>query len=215
MSEPRDRYRALIASTSLNGIDFVELVASRTLNVHYLNAVPVAAGNVVASISGGDSIPSVLVRPIAAADWSTDTDARPLLTLRTLSDGDFSDYRLTLTGAPALDALYASANFSLKAFCPSDFDCASDAPSCPPDDVPPPPIDYLAKDFASFRRALLDCSALRYPAWQERSEADAGMVVLEALAAVADELSYLQDRVAAEAALETATQRRSLVSLAR
>jgi hypothetical protein len=37
----------------------------------------------------------------------------------------------------------------------------------------------------------------------------------EALSAVADELSYLQDRVAAEAALGTASQRRSLVSLAR
>ena len=36
---------------------------------------------------------------------------------------------------------------------------------------------------------------------------------MEALSAVADELSYLQDRVAAESALLTATQRRSLVSL--
>jgi hypothetical protein len=35
-----------------------------------------------------------------------------------------------------------------------------------------PPIDYLAKDFDSFRRALSDFSVLRYPAWQERSEAD-------------------------------------------
>ena len=41
------------------------------------------------------------------------------------------------------------------------------------------------------------------------------MMMLEALSAVGDELSYLQDRVAAEATLETATQRRSLVSLAR
>src|SRR3954452_10276229 len=38
---------------------------------------------------------------------------------------------------------------------------------------------------------------------------------MEALAAVADELSYLQDRIAAEAWLETATERRSLVRLAR
>ena len=38
---------------------------------------------------------------------------------------------------------------------------------------------------------------------------------MEALCAVADELSYLQDRVAAESALLTATQRRSLVSMAR
>ena len=46
-----------------------------------------------------------------------------------------------------------------------------------------PPIDYLAKDFLSFRQALLDFSALRYPQWQERSEADFGVMFLEALSA--------------------------------
>ena len=76
-------------------------------------------------------------------------------------------------------------------------------------------IDYLAKDFLSFRKALLDFSALRYPEWQERSEADFGVMFLEALAGLADDLSYTQDRVAAEAALATATQRRSIVRLAR
>ena len=44
---------------------------------------------------------------------------------------------------------------------------------------------------------MLDFSALRYPQWQERSEADFGIMFLEALSAVADELSYTQDRVAA------------------
>src|SRR6266567_4054877 len=78
-----------------------------------------------------------------------------------------------------------------------------------------PQIDYLAKDFLSFRQALLDFSALRYPEWQERSEADFGVMFLEALCALADDLSYTQDRIAAEAYLDTATQRRSLVRLAR
>ena len=55
-------------------------------------------------------------------------------------------------------------------------------PYCPPPDGDAPPIDYLAKDFLSFRQALLDFSALRYPDWQERSEADFGMMFLEALA---------------------------------
>ena len=67
----------------------------------------------------------------------------------------------------------------------------------------------------SFRKALLDFSALRYPEWQERSEADFGVMFLEALAGLADDLSYTQDRVAAEATLETATQRLSIVRLAR
>src|SRR5262249_48105437 len=76
-------------------------------------------------------------------------------------------------------------------------------------------INYLAKDFLSFRQALLDFSALRYPAWQERAEADFGVMFLEALSALADDLSYTQDRVAAEATLVTATQRRSTIRHAR
>src|SRR5207249_4867388 len=78
-----------------------------------------------------------------------------------------------------------------------------------------PPIDYLAKDYDSFRKALSDFSALRYPEWVERGEADFGVVLMEALCALADDLSYTQDRVAAEATLETATRRRSVVRHAR
>ena len=67
----------------------------------------------------------------------------------------------------------------------------------------------------SFTRALSDFSALRYPQWVERSEADVGVALMEALSALADELSYYQDRVAAEAVLGTATQRVSVVRHAR
>jgi hypothetical protein len=217
MTEPRDRFTELLKSTTLNGIDFVELDAGdpAVLRVHFLNAVTVATLGIAATITGGDRIPSVAVAPINnATDWSVDTDGRPVLTLHLGGQGDFSDYLLSITGAP-LDIFYASTRFSFKALCPSDFDCAPPPPFCPPDDTPLPPIDYLAKDYLTFRQALSDFSALRYPDWKERSEADFGMMMLEALSAVGDELSYLQDRVAAEATLETATQRRSLVSLAR
>ena len=78
------------------------------------------------------------------------------------------------------------------------------------------PIDYLAKDFASFRQALSEFSVQRYPAWVERSEADLGVMLMEALAAMADELSYYQDRVArGSRRSQTATQRLSAVRHAR
>ena len=167
-----------------------------------------------AAITGGDSVPTVALKPINAGDWSTDAEARPLLTLTALADGDFSNYTLTIT-APKLDLILDSTVFSFKATCPSDFDCAPPPIACPPSTVQVPPIDYLSRDFQSFQQALLAFSSLRYPNWVERSEADFGMMMSEVLSAVGDELSYLQDRVAAEATLSTATQRRSLVSLAR
>ena len=222
MADPisRDRRAKLLeAGATLNGIDFVEIVTDdeRTLRVHFLNSIPVQ-GTIASEfpkITGGETISTVAVKPIDdATDWSTDTDGRILLTLHVAAPGDFSFYELRIKSA-ALDEFLDHATFSFKARCPSDFDCETPPPACPPLPDDAPPIDYLAKDFLSFRKALLDFSALRYPEWQERSEADFGVMFLEALCSLADDLSYTQDRVAAEASLLTATQRRSIVRHAR
>ncbi|HYO13997.1 MAG TPA: baseplate J/gp47 family protein [Thermoanaerobaculia bacterium] len=71
-------------------------------------------------------------------------------------------------------------------------------------------IDYLAKDFHSFRKLMLDRMALALPQWQERNPVDLGVAVVEVLAYAADHLSYYQDAVATEAYLETARQRTSV-----
>ncbi len=217
----KDRRAELLTSSTLNGIDFVEVFTpedQKTLRVHFLNDVDLNGTITGVTITGGDTIPTVRVNPIDDAHaWSTE-DERLLLTLTVDRPGDFSKYTLTLisdsTSIP-LDPYFAQATFSFKVHCPSDLDCAPGPPVCPPLTGEAPPIDYLAKDFLSFRQALSDFSALRYPGWQERSEADFGVMMMEALCSLADDLSYLQDRIAAEAALDTATQRRSLVHHAR
>ena len=67
-----------------------------------------------------------------------------------------------------------------KVECPTDFDCE------PRGHLPPrrrrrrPDIDYLAKDYASFRRLMLDRMALLAPTWRERSAADLGVTLVEA-----------------------------------
>ncbi len=71
-------------------------------------------------------------------------------------------------------------------------------------------IDHMTKDYASFRSALLDLIPVKTPKWVDRSEADMGIMLLELFSYVADELSYLQDRVANEAFLSTAKQRSSV-----
>jgi hypothetical protein len=217
LSEPRNRLQLVIASTAVNGIDFIELLSvdATTLYIHFLNSVNVNVPGIVATITGGDRITSITVAAIqSGTGWSVDANGHPVLAVSVSTPGDFSTYTLTLTGAP-LDPMYQSVPFSFKVLCPSDFDCAPKADCCSAPEPPLPAIDYLAKDFQSFKLALSQFSAQRYPAWQERSEADFGVMFMEALSAVADELSYLQDRVAAESTLLTATQRRSLVSMAR
>jgi hypothetical protein len=74
----------------------------------------------------------------------------------------------------------------------------------------PPEIDYLSKDYASFRQLMLDHLALRVPTWREQSEADVGIALVELLAYAADYLSYYQDAVGTEAYLGTARRRPSI-----
>jgi len=214
---PKDRVELLLQSATLNGIDFVEIGSPdpRILYVHFLNNVALTGTVSNPRITGGETIPTVAVNTINdATDWSADAEGRPILTLTAAVVGDFSFYTLSLTST-ALDQFFSQSVFSFKVTCPSDLDCDAPGPPCPPIPGNPPPVDYLAKDFLSFRQALMDFSALRYPAWQERAEADFGMMFLEALAGLADDLSYTQDRVAADATLETATERRSVVRQAR
>jgi hypothetical protein len=214
---PKKRVLDLIASNVVNGIDYVEVREAEPtrLYVHFFNIVAIANPLLSATVTGGDRIPEVKVGPVAAADWSQDFDGRPVLRLTVPDRGDFSTYTLAIKNAPKLDPYFAQVPFSFYAFCPSPVDCRTPPPFCPEPDDPLPAIDYLAKDYDSFKRALSDFSAQRFPEWRERAEADFGMVMLEAFSAVGDEFSYLQDRIHHERAIETATERRSLVRLAR
>src|SRR2546423_1869639 len=72
-------------------------------------------------------------------------------------------------------------------------------------------IDYLARDYQSFRRALLDLIPAKLPEWTDRSEANFGVALIELFAYMADILSYYQDRLANEAFLPTAQERRSVI----
>ena len=107
------------------------------------------------------------------------------------------------------DPVLSSVEFSFKVDCPRDFDCrpGTSARRSPPTT---PEIDYLAKDYASFRRLMLDRLALLVPDWRERNAADLGIALVELLAYVGDHLSYQQDAVATEAYLGTARRRISV-----
>jgi hypothetical protein len=218
MSEIRhDRLEQLLASTTLNGIDFIEIASAATqtsLVVRFLNEVPLDAplpGPAQVTVRGGARVTDIDVESVT---WGIDPHGRPFAAVEVDPAGDFSTYTLRILNA-RLDPYFDRVTFSFKALCESTLDCEPRPHVCPPPAGELPAIDYLAKDFLSFRKALSDFSSARYPEWVERSEADFGMTFMEALCKIADDLSYLQDRIGFEATLETATQRRSLVRHAR
>jgi hypothetical protein len=207
----------------LNGIDFLEVQDDQSkLDVHFLHALPgpgavdpvpadpskeLKGSNFI--IEGGVRLTGIKVKP-------TVIRAGNMLTIEVDAPGDFSTYTLRLVVSPTdlrtpdgFDPQLAAVDFSFKVDCPSEFDCASDQ-VCPPDQLDEPEIDYLAKDFDSFRRLMLDRLSVLTPDWQERNPADLQVALVEMLAYVGDHLSYYQDAVATEAYLGTARKRISV-----
>ena len=232
------RLDVLRLAGSANAIDFLEVLdraappgapRQRTLFVRLLRPVPATLTRDNVRIDGGERIRVVPVRWVAAAD-NLPAVAEPglvdgipgaaerarTLVVRTDSEGDFSLYTLALlaglgaSSPPAgFDPVLSRIGFSFKVECPSDYDCAEPR-LCPPGPRTLPPIDYLAKDYPTLRRLMLDRLSLTVPGWTERSAADVGITLVELLAYAADQLSYRQDAIANEAYLATARRRVSV-----
>jgi hypothetical protein len=126
--------------------------------------------------------------------------------------GDYSTYTLVI-GADGFDPLFSEIPFKFRPGCFTN-DCA---PAWEPGKPtkPEPAIDYLAKDYDSFRHTLIVAMMQRVPGWQTTSEADLDQVLIDLFAAAGDELSDYQDRVMAEAFFATARKRVSLARHAR
>jgi hypothetical protein len=214
-----DERRSEVAKNSgINGIDFLEVQDDqKTLFVHFIN--PLTSGALAKEnirIEGGERIQNISVdnAPIVMDDQA---NVPNILKVQVDKPGDFSTYTLRLVRNDAqdnqppdgFDQILSAIDFSFKVDCHSDFDCLTKR-ICPPEPQPQPEINYLAKDFASFRQLMLDRMALLMPQWKERNPADVGNVLVELLAYVGDYLSYQQDSIATEAYLGTARRRISV-----
>ncbi len=193
-----------------NGLDYVEVdQAQTTLTAFFLGRAP--AGLTLANfvLTGGRSPKdAVTIESIELQPGALPTDDDRVL-IRVSRPGDYSTYRLSLTGLDGIDPRYSSVDFSFKTHCPSELDCAPACQTAPPH-YDRPAIDYLAKDYASFRQLIFDRLALICPDWQERHVPDLGVALVELFAYAGDYLSYYQDAVATEAYLETARRRPSV-----
>lgn len=204
---------------ALNGLDYLEVGKDRvTLTVYFLGKAPVTLEPSNVLIEGGRRIHGIRVMEVKVTR-STMTGLDDCMDVVVDKEGDFSTYTLRVVDGrdkqghwkchPKFDARYDSIEFTFKVDCPSDLDCKQEV-VCPPEKLNEPDINYLAKDYASFRQLILDRLALVMPDWQERHVPDLGITLVEILAYVGDHLSYYQDAVATEAYLDTARQRISV-----
>lgn len=198
-----------------NGIDYLEVQDAHTLKVHFIH--PLVTGrtrklhthaltkdNVF--IAGGERISDLAVVKVGIGEQSN------ILIVKVNKPGDRSTYTLQLkpdSHVLRLDSQLVEVDFTFGSIDQHKIDC-SIASLCQSALPPMPEIDYLAKDFASFRQLMLDRLTLLMPQWNERSAADIGVMLVEILAYVGDHLSYQQDVIATESYLSTARRRISV-----
>jgi hypothetical protein len=226
--------RLLLQGSTTNGISYLEVIPPGVsadlplLVVFCYKPLPTALSAQNVEIDGGARIKGVGIEWAKRADALSGavaalvgeeldgTDPTTVLVVRPTSEGDFSPYTLRLADPenpsqpPAgFDTLLSKIEFGFKVECPQNFDCNPEK-VCPPEAAQEPVIDYLAKDYNSFRTLMLNRLSLINPGWQERNPADLGVALVEILAYVGDQLSYYQDAVATEAYLGTARRRVSV-----
>jgi hypothetical protein len=205
--------------SDLNGIDYLEVdERQRVLTVFFLGKAPERIRRRNVRIEGGARIRGIQVEKIRLCRID-DPERDDCMKVFVDRYGDYSTYTLKLVNAyggvasdeplDGFDPRYAQIEFSFKANCPTDLDC-KDESICAPETLPEPEINYLAKDYSSFRQLILDRLALIMPEWTERHVPDIGITLVELLAYTGDYLSYYQDAVGSESYLDTARQRISV-----
>ncbi len=211
------RREALRRHPTAIGLDYVEVapgVKTPTLRLHFVPPAPgvekdpVPTGvrpeqlRIVGSLSQ-EPLPVARLRRAAPAVLAV------YLSRRDVETATSPRYTLTLVDLPQVDPFFTSASFSFEVDAPRPFDCTGPDPPRT-EALPVPEIDYLARDYAGFRRLMLDRLSLLMPDWRPSPPVDWPVAVVEAVAAVADQLSYYQDAVATEAYVGSARRRTSV-----
>ncbi|KPC52479.1 putative baseplate assembly protein [Amantichitinum ursilacus] len=203
-----------LPAPTLTGIDYLEVVSADQTVLKVVLVYPASPdiSKAHCRIDGGVRITGIKVIDVKVTGNE--------LKVTVDKPGDYSWYQFILQDpaapddvpsgfTPPFDPLLSSIRFSFKVQCPNEFDCATDH-ACSPVLPPEPLLDYLAKDYGSFRRLMLDRMGQMIPGFNETNPADFTVALVEMLAHVGDQLSYYQDAVGTEAYLGTARRRTSL-----
>lgn len=181
----------------------------RTLTVTFVGVLPPGVDRTRFVIEGGRRVVGIRVLRVHRGPGQEPGDGVPSRLRLTLDrPGDDSTYRLRVLGR-GFHGGHAHADFTFHPTAHPPVTARAALPASP-SAGPAPAIDYLAKDYAGFRRLLLERLSITLPRWTERHAPDLWVTLVELLAHVGDRLSYQQDAVATEAYLDTARLRTSV-----
>jgi hypothetical protein len=199
------RREKVLNSDTCNGIDCVEVMVPSRLTLTFLkdNPRPALTPDNIIIFGTAQSAP-VQVKEVIPKGQK--------VSIELYAPGDLSTYTLRLrkpnSAEPPedIDPRLAEVDFTFRPEPPADLKTPAITAPLPAE----PEINYLAKDYASFRSLMLDRISMLLPGGIEEQPADLQVALVELLAYTADRLSYYQDAVATEAYLGTALSRASL-----
>lgn len=218
------RRQAISKNETQIGIDYIEFdSAQKQLKLYFIPAAPtqrnkpvcpeITEANIRLLSENGLEQQFIRVGKVENSKKPTDPKIPLIITLeysQGQNDSGLPIYLLQLVNVSHLDPFFAQVHFSLQN--KSQFD--PQVETTKEDSGAPkrltPEIDYLSKDYSSFRELMLNRLSLLMPAWQENQPADLELMLVELLAFAADRASYYQDAVGTEAYLSTARRRISV-----
>lgn len=223
----KQRYYKVCQHPTLTGIDFIKLEPCVTAEQQslvcyklYVYLIPKRTGWYLDKLN-----PATLglqnIRILNAVTGSRLELVNPCLEFSAVADSNFfslnlrlnpqsgGDYKLQLINLSQLeiDPFFDEATFSVNPQPQFELNAVNRNVEI---ESTKPEIDYLARDYTSFRKLMMDRLTMLLPGWQGDHPADLSAVIVELLANAADQLSYYQDAVATEAYLATARRRVSV-----
>jgi hypothetical protein len=216
-------------SSTLTGLDYANFVpadpnnpyGAGTLTLYFLNA----------NIPGDASIPGLTSEQITFTATNGSSEVPWIIGVIGTPQGDqlqitlqpnpdakpnpnailSQSYSVILSAVGTnIDLFFNQAIFTVGSGVIASVDCEATTLTAPISDTSGLQIDYLSKDYNSFRQLLLNRLSTITPNWIFNNPAGMGMMLVELLAYAADQLSYYQDAAATEAYLNTARRRISM-----
>nr|WP_314445288.1 baseplate J/gp47 family protein [uncultured Sphingomonas sp.] len=226
------RTTAPLPPPDISGIDYVEVTAGEDadldptiLEVMLVRPLKRAVGTITGEqvrLSGGVRCPAPAWFDVETIPPASGDIIGYKVTIAPNQPTDFSPYRLSLVDNPAsddppafFDPRLSSVEISFKISCPTDADCAEQAGEPPEAPGPELEFDYRTRDYASFRRLVIDRLRALVPGFVADDPSDLTTTLGELIAYRADQQSYRLDWVGTEAFLDTARSRASITRIAR
>ena len=186
-----DRLEALLAQNDLTGIDFVFVHADQVqIDVFFLKRPAHCRRRSsrrrrwTRSASGAEDGTSLAL----TATWQTTPDGRDFLRIVTAAPGDFGPYTCASTTRASIRSSTTSSSASRRP-ARATSTARRRRTSARRSHASTSRSTIIARDFWSLRGALLEFAAQRYPEWQDRLEADVGVMLAEVMSALGDEFA--------------------------